>query len=61
MVPGHESTALTFRAEAFNLANHPTADNPDTGYTSGTFGQSKTKGQTYGADRQFQFSLRASF
>ena len=61
LVPGHEATALTFRAEAFNLANHPTADNPDTGYTSGTFGQSKTKGQTYGADRQFQFSLRASF
>ena len=61
LVPNHESTALTFRAEAFNLANHPTADNPDTGYTSATFGRSTTKGQTYGADRQFQFSLRASF
>lgn len=60
LVPGHESTALTFRAEAFNLANHPTADNPDTNYTSGTFGRSTTKGQTYGADRQLQFSLRAS-
>ncbi len=61
LVPGHESTALTFRAEAFNLANHPTPDNPDTGYTSSTFGRSLTKGGTYGADRQFQFSLRASF
>jgi hypothetical protein len=61
LVPGHENTALTFRAEAFNLANHPTPDNPDTNYTSSTFGQSTTKGQTYGADRQFQFSLRASF
>lgn len=61
LIPGHENTALTFRAEAFNLANHPTPDNPDTGITSGTFGRSTTKGQTYGADRQFQFSLRASF
>ncbi|MEZ2347865.1 carboxypeptidase regulatory-like domain-containing protein [Terriglobus sp. RCC_193] len=61
LIPGHESTALTFRAEAFNLANHPTPDNPDTNYTSGTFGRSTTKGGTYGMDRQFQFSLRASF
>ncbi|SEB41723.1 TonB-dependent Receptor Plug Domain [Terriglobus roseus] len=61
LVPGHENTALTFRAEAFNLLNHPTADNPDVGYTSGTFGESTTKGQTYGADRQFQFSLRLGF
>ncbi|WP_047492007.1 carboxypeptidase regulatory-like domain-containing protein [Terriglobus sp. TAA 43] len=61
LVPGHEATQLTFRAEAFNLANHPTADNPDTGYTSATFGQSKTKGQTYSMDRQFQFSLRLAF
>jgi hypothetical protein len=61
LIPKHDSTALTFRAEAFNLANHPTPDNPDTGYTSSTFGQSKTKGQTYSMDRQFQFSLRASF
>ena len=61
LIPGHESTALTFRAEAFNLANHPTPDNPNTTYTSSNFGQSIGKGGTYGADRQFQFSLRASF
>lgn len=61
LIPGHESTALTFRAEAFNLANHPTPDNPETNYTSGNFGTSKTKGGTYSMDRQFQFSLRASF
>lgn len=61
IIPGHPSQTLVFRAEAFNIANHPTPDNPDTGYTSGTFGQSKTKGQTYAADRQFQFSLRYAF
>ncbi len=61
IVPGHESQSLVFRGEAFNLANHPTADNPDTNPNSGTFGQSKTKGGTYAADRQFQFSLRYAF
>ena len=73
LIPGHESTALTFRAEAFNILNHPTPDNPNLTYTSSTFGQSTTKGGSngqgggqssgngYGADRQFQFSLRASF
>lgn len=61
LVPGHESSQLTFRAESFNLTNHPVADNPETNYTSGNFGQSKTKGGTYDLARQFQFSLRASF
>lgn len=61
LVPGHEGTALTFRAESFNLLNSPSPDNPDTGYTSGTFGQSKTKGGTYDLSRNFQFSLRVSF
>lgn len=61
IIPGHENQTLVFRAEVFNLANHPTADNPDTGYTSGTFGRSLTKGGTYAADRQFQFSLRYAF
>jgi hypothetical protein len=32
-------------------------DNP----TSGTFGQVTSKGQTYGSDRQLQFSLRYGF
>jgi len=61
VIPSLEKRTLVFRAEAFNLANHPTADNPDTNPTSGTFGQSRTKGGTYGADRQFQFSLRYAF
>ena len=61
VVPGHDNHTLVFRAEAFNLANHPTLDNPTTNPTSGTFGLSTTKGQTYGADRQFQFSLRYAF
>ena len=61
LVPGHDNTQLTFRAEAFNLANHPTPDNPNTTFTSTQFGQSTTKGQTYSADRQFQFSLRLAF
>ena len=61
IIPGHESQTLVFRAEAFNIANHPTPDNPDTNYTDTQFGESQTKGQTYGADRQFQFSLRYAF
>jgi hypothetical protein len=61
IIPGHESQTVVFRGEAFNLLNHPTADNPDTNPTSGTFGLSRTKGGTYGADRQFQFSLRYAF
>lgn len=61
LIPGHDSTQLNFRAEAFNLLNKPTADNPDLTYTSGTFGQSKTKGGTYDLGRQFQFSLRVAF
>ncbi len=61
VIPALENHTLVFRAEAFNLLNHPTLDNPDTNPTSGTFGQSKTKGGTYDAARQFQFSLRYAF
>lgn len=52
---------LTFRAEAFNFTNHPNLDTPDENPTSGTFGQVTQKGNTYGSDRQFQFSLRYQF
>jgi hypothetical protein len=34
-----ERVKLTFRAEFFNIFNHTEFDNPDTGFTSGTFGQ----------------------
>ncbi len=61
VIPSLENHIFVFRAEGFNVLNHPTADNPDTNPTSGTFGQSKTKGQTYAAARQFQFSLRYAF
>ena len=61
IIPALENHTMVLRAEAFNILNHPTADNPDTNPTSGTFGQSKTKGGTYGADRQLQFSLRYAF
>ena len=61
IIPGHENHTMVFRAEAFNLMNHPTADTPTINPTSGTFGRSTTKGGTYAADRQFQFSLRYAF
>ncbi|WP_128913861.1 TonB-dependent receptor [Granulicella sibirica] len=61
IIPNHDNQTMVFRGEGFNVLNHPTPDNPDTGPTSGTFGLSRTKGGTYGADRQFQFSLRYAF
>jgi hypothetical protein len=61
VIPGHDNHTLVFKAEGFNIANHPMIDNPNTNPTSGTFGRSTTKGQTYAADRQFQFSLRYAF
>jgi hypothetical protein len=35
----HENAALQFRAEFFNLFNHPQFNNPDNGRTDGSFGQ----------------------
>lgn len=61
IIPGHDRHSLVFRAEAFNLANHPTPDNPNTTPTSSAFGLSKTKGGTYSAERVWQFSLRYAF
>jgi hypothetical protein len=61
VIPNHDNHALTFRAEAFNVTNHPNWDTPDDNPTSGTFGQVTTKGSTYASDRQLQFSMRYAF
>jgi len=61
VIPGHENHQLIFKAEAFNYPNHPNLDNPDNGPTSSTFGRVTGKGNTYGPERQLQFSLRYAF
>jgi hypothetical protein len=66
VIPGHENHVLKFKAEAFNFTNHPNLDSPSNDSSlsnpySGTFGQVTTKGQTYGSDREMQFSLRYEF
>jgi hypothetical protein len=61
VVPSHENHQLIFKAEAFNYTNHPNLDNPDVGPTDGNFGKVTGKGNTYGSERQFQFSLRYAF
>jgi len=61
VIPNHENHQLIFRAEAFNLPNHPNWDNPTVDPTSGSFGRVTAKGNTYASDRQFQFSLRYAF
>lgn len=61
VLPGHENHLATFRAESFNFTNHPNLDDPNTDPTSGSFGEVTSKGNTYGSDRQFQFSLRYQF
>ncbi|HEX3570685.1 MAG TPA: carboxypeptidase regulatory-like domain-containing protein [Acidobacteriaceae bacterium] len=61
IIPNHENHQLIFKAEGFNYLNHPNWDNPDTSPTSSTFGRVTGKGNTYGPERQFQFSLRYAF
>ncbi|WP_367182519.1 carboxypeptidase regulatory-like domain-containing protein [Edaphobacter sp.] len=61
VVPSHENHQLIFKAEAFNYTNHPNLDNPDMGPTDANFGKITGKGNTYGSERQFQFSLRYAF
>jgi hypothetical protein len=53
----NESTRLQFRAEAFNLANHPQFDNPSTlNYLSASnFGEITND---RGAQRLLQFALK---
>ncbi len=66
VIPQLENHVVTFRAEAFNFTNHPNLDSPANDSSlnnpnSGSFGQITTKGQTYGSERQIQFSLRYEF
>ena len=59
-----ESRTLEFRAEFFNIFNHPAFAQPDTTFGTPGFGQIfNTLGSTLGAgtSRQIQFALRFSF
>ena len=53
-----ESTNLEFRADFFNLFNHPQFDIPDTEFTSGSFGQVT---RTVVSPRVIQFALKFNF
>jgi Carboxypeptidase regulatory-like domain len=59
-----ESRNLEFRAEFFNIFNHPAFAQPDTTFGTPSFGEIfNTLGRTLGAgtSRQIQFALRFSF
>jgi hypothetical protein len=53
-----EGTTLEFRSEFFNAFNHPQFGDPDTEFTSPTFGQITT---TVVAPRILQFALKLNF
>ena len=55
---GKEQRYLQFRAEIFNIFNHPDFDNPNATFTSATFG--KITSATANA-RQIQLALRLAF
>jgi hypothetical protein len=67
----HDALVLQFRAEAFNILNHPNFGNVDPLYTDATFGQATetlnsslgTVASQYqqGGPRSMQFALRLSF
>jgi hypothetical protein len=54
-----ERVKLEFRAEAFNIANHPSFSNPNTDISAGNFGQ--ITGTALASERQVQFALRLFF
>jgi hypothetical protein len=53
-----ESRLVEFRAEFFNLLNNPQFSNPDTNFSSSTFGQISS---TSVNPRFVQFALKLSF
>jgi hypothetical protein len=69
--PIHEQVHLQFRADAFNIFNHPNLTSPDLGLTDSTFGELNGGAVTtigspntlyaMGAARSLQFSLKLQF
>jgi hypothetical protein len=59
MTPIRERFKLEFRAEAFNLFNHPVYSNPNTDISAGNFG--KITGTQLSSERQLQGVLRLVF
>jgi hypothetical protein len=69
--PLHDAIALQFRAEAFNVLNHPNFGYVDPTYTDATFGQATkmlnsslgTMASQYqqGGPRSMQFALKLTF
>lgn len=57
--PLTERLKFEFRAEAFNIANHPVYSNPVTDITSGSFGQ--ILGTVLSSERQVQFAAKLLF
>lgn len=55
-----KETNLEFRAESFNLANHPTFSNPNTSFGSANFGQI-TSVAGASQPRQIQFAMKYIF
>ncbi len=61
----NERYTMSFRAEAFNLLNHPIYANPSGNFSSGSFGRVtsilNTGAVGTGTPRRLQFALRLEF
>jgi hypothetical protein len=55
-----ENYNLQFRAESFNVANHPIFDRPQANFGNNNFGKITAMAGTY-APRQIQFALKLLF
>ena len=64
-IPLNEQLKLEFRAEAFNLLNHPIYGDPDSDVSDSSFGvitsQLNTGATGIGSSRRLQFMLRLEF